>query len=145
MTKPGDLLAGFEKVADLRLGGGDVATFQQQLHHVLIRAAVQWSLERRDGGGDGGVHVREGCGRHAGGKRAGVHPVFGVQHQRGIHHTRQRFVRPLSAHHVQEVCRERHRRIRVDRLEIVSDAMKRRDDRRQLRRQSKGLAFVGFR
>jgi len=57
MPEAGDLLAGGEHVADLFLSVIGVAAFQQQLHHVLVRAAVQWAVEGGDrrGAARGGV------------------------------------------------------------------------------------------
>ena len=68
-----------------------VAAFQQQCHDFLIGPAVQRAFEGRDGGGDGGVHVRQRRGGHAGGECAGVEAVLGMQHQGGIQHAASAF------------------------------------------------------
>jgi len=69
-----------------------VAGFQKHLHHVLVRAAVQRTLEGGDGGGHCRVDVRQRRGRHPTGERAGVQAVFGLYHGGGIHPADDRFV-----------------------------------------------------
>ena len=51
----------------------------------LVGAAVLRALERADGAGDGGVHVRAGAGDHARGEGRGVELVLGVEDERGVH------------------------------------------------------------
>ena len=55
----------------------------------------------------------------------------------------QRFVRLLAVQHVQEIRRDRQRRIGRDRLLAVAQAMERRHDRREAGRQADRLAAIG--
>jgi hypothetical protein len=79
-----DLLAALERVAHVcgRVVGR--VDLEQHLHDLLVRAAVERTLERADRGCDGGVHVRHGAAGDAGGERRRVHAVLGVQDERGI-------------------------------------------------------------
>src|SRR5690606_25511714 len=57
-----------------------------QSHRCFVSAAVQRATQRADGTGDGGVHIAQGGGTHAGGEGGGVEFVFGVQNQGSLHY-----------------------------------------------------------
>jgi hypothetical protein len=62
----------------------------------VARAAVQRTRERRERGGDAGVQVGAGGGRHARREGRGVQLVVGAQHQRAVERALGVASRPLS-------------------------------------------------
>ena len=131
--------------ADFLDGGFGVAAVQKKLHDFLIGPAVERAFEGGDGGGDARVHVRQRRGGHAGGERAGVETVLGVEDQGGIKDADERFVRLAAGQHVEKIPRDRKTRLRFDQLLIVTHAMERRHDRRKLSGQTDRLAEIGGR
>ena len=107
MPEAHDPLAPFQPGADLLVHAVVAADRLQQLHHLLVGAAVQRPLERADRAGDGGVHVRQGGGDHAGGEGGRVHLVVGVQDQGNVERLCGGRAGLLTGQHVQEVGRMR--------------------------------------
>ena len=120
------------------------ADVHQQVHHLLVGATVQRSLERADGAGDGRVHVRKRRGDHARRERGGVHLVVGMQDQRHVEGAGGLLVGPLARQHVQEVRGVAETRIGLDRIQPAAAAVVARHHRRHLRDQPGGLAEVGL-
>ncbi len=86
VAEAGDLLLGGQHILHVFDGiGAGLVDGVEQAHDAFVGAAVQRSLERADGAGDGRVDVGQGGGDDAGGKGGGVQLVLGVQHQRHVH------------------------------------------------------------
>ena len=79
---------------------------EQQLDHVFIRAAVQRTFQRADGGGDRRINIGKRGGRDARGEGGGVQFMLGVQHQRDVEGPLHDFIRLLAGERVEEIRRE---------------------------------------
>ena len=113
-----DLLLRCELAADersMRSARGVLAELEQQLHHLLVGAAVERALRGADAGDDGRVDVGERRGGHAGGEGRGVQLVVGVQHERDVDRPHRGLARPLAAEHVEEVGGVAEHRVGRDR------------------------------
>src|SRR6266540_1799298 len=102
-----------------------------RLERRFDRASVQGTLQRRDGGDDRAVQVRQRRGRDGRGEGRRVHRVVRVQDERDIHHSREDRVRSLALQHPEEVLGVPELRVRPDDSLSLPHPLVRRDDRRE--------------
>ena len=79
-----DLLVPLQPIGDVGVGVLGRADLFGRLHGLLVRAAVQRSLQRADRAGDGAEHVGERRGDDPRRERRRVHRVVGVERERGV-------------------------------------------------------------
>ena len=103
MAHAEDFFLACQLVVDVSLHVVLVADLLEHLDDGLVGTAVQRSLEGTDGGGDGGVHIRQGGGRDACGEGGRVHAVVRVQNVGHIENVRLTGVRLLTLQQPQEV------------------------------------------
>ncbi len=144
VTEAGDLLAGGEHVFYVvdRIGPRLVDGVEQA-HYGFVGSAVQRSLERTDGAGDGGVNVRESGGDDARGEGGGVELVVGVEDEGDIEGTGGGFGGLDAVEHPEEVAGVGERAVGRNDFVTLADAVVDRDDHGDLRGEVVSLADVG--
>src|SRR6266545_602887 len=131
-----------QRVEDEFLGAFGAADPFDCLERRFDRATVQGALQRRDGGDDRAVQVRQRRGRDGRGESRRVHRVVRVQDERDIHHPRQDRVGPLAFHHPEEILGVPELRVRPNDPLSLAQPLVRRDDRRETPDEPPRLAKV---
>ena len=121
-------LARFDFLAQHFLGAGDVADLEDHVQRRAGRAAVQRTLERADGAGDGGDKVGAGGDDDARGEGRGIEAVVDHGVEVGLQAAHVRFIRQLAGEHVEVIRGMAEVRARRDGRLVVEQAPVRGDD-----------------
>ena len=143
VAKAHDPFLARQGVTDPLLGAVRPAGRHQNVHHLLVGAAVERALERADGAGNTRVHVAERRDDNAGGEGRGVELVLGVEDERdieGLHFLGSGFG---LAEHVEEVRGLAEVLARQDWEEPLGEAVVVGDGDGDLREEPLGLAEIG--